>query len=166
MASRPATVCPPARAVTAWIGRPIEIICSPSRAIGWEEWPAARVEFPSIRNSTPQIPSYAGIRTFSEDSDQSVQVYYDYVNRANVVAGRPDDTNIKTFDFDYKYHVKMTDRHDVVAGAGFRNYTTQADYWFTPQDFSFKIISYFIQDTITLREDFLYPDGGMQIRKR
>ena len=30
----------------------------------------------------------------------------------------------------------------------------------TPQDFSFKIISYFIQDTITLKEDFLYTTVG------
>jgi len=99
-------------------------------------------------------------RTFSDDSDQSVQVYYDYTNRTSVVSGRPDVTNIKTFDFDYKYHVNIADRHEVVAGAGFRNYTTQADYWFTPQDFSFKIISYFIQDTITLKEDFLYTTVG------
>jgi iron complex outermembrane recepter protein len=99
-------------------------------------------------------------RTFSEDSDQSVQFYYDYVNRANVVSGRPNDTNINTFDFDYKYHIKMMDRHDVVAGAGFRNYTTQGDYWFTPQDFSFKIIRYFAQDTITLKEDLLYATVG------
>jgi iron complex outermembrane recepter protein len=98
--------------------------------------------------------------TFSEDSDQSVQFYYDYMNRANVVAGRPNDTNVKTFDFDYKYHLKMMDRHDVVAGAGFRNYTTQADYWYTPQDYSFKIIRYFIQDTITLREDLLFLTVG------
>jgi iron complex outermembrane recepter protein len=96
----------------------------------------------------------------SEDSDQSVQFYYDYTNRANVVSGRPNDANINTFDFDYKYHVKLRDRHDIVAGAGFRNYTTQADYWFTPQDFSFKIIRYFIQDTITLRDDFLYLTVG------
>ena len=56
-------------------------------------------------------------RTFSEDSDQAVQVYYDYVNRSSVVSGRPDVTNINTFDFDYKYHIKMADRHDIVAGA-------------------------------------------------
>ncbi len=99
-------------------------------------------------------------RTFSEYSDQSVQVYFDYLDRDCVVASRPDVTNVDTFDFDYKYHINMADRHDVVLGAGFRNYTTQADYWYTPQDFSFKIISYFIQDTITLKEDFLYTTVG------
>jgi iron complex outermembrane recepter protein len=97
---------------------------------------------------------------FSEDCDQSVQFYYDYMNRANVVAGKPNDTNVRTFDFDYKYHLKMMDRHDVVVGAGFRNYTTQGDYWYTPQDYSFKIIRYFIQDTITLREDLLFLTVG------
>ena len=97
---------------------------------------------------------------FSEDSDQSVQVYLDYLDRDCVVAGRPDVTNVDTFDFDYKYHINMADRHDVVAGAGFRNYTTQADYWYNPQDFSFKIIRYFIQDTITLKEDLLYLTAG------
>ena len=99
-------------------------------------------------------------RKFSEDSDQSTQVYYNYVNRTCVVAGILDNTNINTFDFDYKYHVNIADRHDVVVGAGFRNYTTQADYWYSPQGFDFNITNWYVQDTITLKKDFLYTTAG------
>jgi iron complex outermembrane receptor protein len=99
-------------------------------------------------------------RTFSEDSDQTVQLYHDYVNRANVVSGRPNVTNINTFDFDYKYHLNLANTHDIVAGTGYRNYCTQADYWFTPQNYSFDIISYYIQDTITLQKDLLFTTVG------
>jgi iron complex outermembrane recepter protein len=98
-------------------------------------------------------------RKFSEESDQSIQMYYDYFNRTEIAPQAIQ--NVKTFDFDYKYHVNLADRHDVVVGGGYRNYSTVGEwYMLNPNAFSFKIISYFVQDTITLRADFLYTTFG------
>jgi iron complex outermembrane recepter protein len=126
----------------------------------WLGGSSSTVEMPTTLDAANTLLRWN--RTFSETSDQSVQVYYDYFNRAfTSFKNLPVNNNAKTFDFDYKYHINLNDRNDVVAGAGYRNYTTfENPDAYNPSACSFKIITYFVQDTITLRENLLYTTFG------
>lgn len=97
-----------------------------------------------------------------DDTDWSVQTYWDEYYR------RTSDSFVgqDVFDLDYQYHTKLGRYHDVVVGAGFRNYSTISEFGAgSPVDISptrenFDIISYFVQDTIELLDDTLYATVG------
>ncbi|MBN1591274.1 MAG: TonB-dependent receptor [Pirellulales bacterium] len=105
-------------------------------------------------------------RQLSDDEDWSVQMYYDNFKRT-LTGPLPRMLNLDTFDLDTQYHTKLGDRHDVVCGFGYRSYESTeiesgATTFVPPRD-AFKIISYFVQDTIELRPDYLFLTAGIKL---
>lgn len=107
--------------------------------------------------------------TMSETSDWSVQMYYDqftrFIGDGGVSSGS--DIGQEVFDLDTQYHTRWGQDHDIVCGFGFRNYATRMESVsgasaidFVPNRDTFDIISYFVQDTITLVDDRLYTTLG------
>ena len=105
-------------------------------------------------------------RKLSDQRDWSVQLYYDGFKR-NTTRTAMQKIILNTFDFDAQYHAMLGSRHDVVCGFGYRNYETSEDdsgliYFNPPQD-TFDIISYFIQDTITVQPDRWFLTAGIKL---
>ncbi len=107
--------------------------------------------------------------TLTETSDWSVQMYYDQFDRSRAGAGFVGGSQIgqEVFDLDTQYHTQWRQDHDIVCGFGFRNYSTRVvttpgatAVEFNPPRDNFDIISYFVQDTMTLVDDRLYTTLG------
>jgi iron complex outermembrane receptor protein len=71
-----------------------------------------------------------------------------------------------TFDLDFQCQTKLSCRHNAVWGFGYRNneifFGDTFPFSYDPNLQSYDIISYFIQDTIMLREDELYLTLGVK----
>jgi len=105
-------------------------------------------------------------RKLSDDTDWSVQMYYDDFMRT-LTRSYTRIINLDTFDLDAQYHTKVGSNHDIVCGFGYRNYKSLAiEIGFTqfipPLD-TFDIISYFVQDTIELQPDRLFLTAGIKL---
>jgi iron complex outermembrane receptor protein len=96
-------------------------------------------------------------RSFSERSDMELQLYYDrFARDIFQVGGR-----IDTFDADFRHHLAIGKRHDIVWGSGFRvvrhtsidSNATAAR--FIPMKESTRLFNVFVQDEITLVKDRL-----------
>ena len=105
-----------------------------------------------------------------QDSDWQVQLYYDQFDRYDDYPPYYVDTNTqhRAFDLDMLYHTHWRQRHEIVCGFGFRDYHagiigTGLGSYFTPQRDQYDIISYFLQDTYTVSEDFLYLTLGSKM---
>lgn len=96
----------------------------------------------------------------AEDSEVSLQVYWDYVLRNNIVL----DSKINTFDIDAQHAFSWGDRHEIVWGAGYRliSYDTDGTAYlnYTPSSRYDNLYSLFAQDKIALIEDTLYLTLG------
>ena len=84
--------------------------------------------------------------------ESTIQAYYDYQRRDEEQGFR------HTVDLDYQYHFPAMGRHDLSAGAGYR-YThddIQGEPFLTlePHDKSYQLFSGFIQDEITLADQW------------
>jgi iron complex outermembrane receptor protein len=96
----------------------------------------------------------------SEDSDWSLQAYYDSFERVDfdVSDGQ------QTFDLDFQYRFPMGQRHNVICGAGFRDIDQHFFGTFTVETIpplrSTDLYSCFVQDEITLEEDRWYLIAG------
>lgn len=98
-------------------------------------------------------------------SDYSFQAYFDYVNRKFGDVGASMRT--QTFDLDFQHNLKLSERHDITWGLGYRNigsdYTNSFYIGYTPEDFSTNIFSGFVQDKITLLPEELYFTLGTKL---
>jgi len=87
-------------------------------------------------------------RTFSPNSDISIQSYYDAYNRYEEGGLE----NRKTFDLDFHHHFAAGPRNDIVWGLGYRvtgdNLGPEFSKIFTPQQRTDHLYSAFIQDEI------------------
>ncbi len=95
--------------------------------------------------------------TYDEDTDWTLQAYYDMWSRAAVMQTEL----VKTFDVEFQYRFRMTERQQITCGCGFRNvdsywpggdtFTTYfpAPYWTTNYS------NEFAQDEITIVDDRL-----------
>ena len=97
--------------------------------------------------------------TLENDSDWSLQWYYDDAERHGQVL--PLVLDYQTFDLDFQYHFLLGENHSIICGAGYRNYNIQTRpipfcLEFTPNDQTDDLYSCFIQDQMTLRPDLLY----------
>jgi iron complex outermembrane recepter protein len=95
-----------------------------------------------------------------DQSDWSLQAYYDRYGRES----QPVDFEQETFDLDYQYRFPLGQRHNVICGAGYRQIE---DFFFgnfgvsaNPESRSTNLFSYFVQDEITLIEDWWYLTMG------
>jgi len=99
-------------------------------------------------------------RKIDDESDFSVQFYYDHFdqlrNREVLVENYHD-----ALDLDCQYRFPLGNDHSVVTGFRYRTVSTvfnseELFLPFFPNSYNFDRISYFVQDTITLSEDFSY----------
>lgn len=104
-------------------------------------------------------------RTFSEQSDLSVQLYYDHIGRNDQVLEQRRDT----VDFEAQHRFSPVDGHDLVYGVGSRIYwddIQDADYFnvsVSPSNKTVNLYTGFIQDEITLVEDTLRLIAGAKV---
>ncbi len=100
-------------------------------------------------------------RKFGEDSDLSLQVYYDHTGRN--IPGTYDESR-DTFDVDFQHHSRIGERNDFLWGAGFRNTSDSIGNTlfatFTPDHRVDQTFSLFVQDRITLQSDKLFLTVG------
>ncbi|MCF7972554.1 MAG: TonB-dependent receptor [Phycisphaerae bacterium] len=94
-------------------------------------------------------------RAYSDDSDVSLQFYYDRTERDSTALGETRDT----FDFDFQHHINPGGMHHLMWGLGYR-YTgdhTTGSYTITfdPSSHKEEVFSGFVQDQVTLVEDVL-----------
>jgi iron complex outermembrane receptor protein len=106
--------------------------------------------------------------TLSDDSDYSLQFYYDRADRENrnLTFGQ----QIDTCDVDYRYHFPFGYRHNIVCGAGYRTVsdkltplTSPTVVFFEPGSRSYYMASVFVQDEIALVHDELYLTLGTKL---
>jgi len=102
-------------------------------------------------------------RVLSDDSDWSVQLYYDRTEREFQVGGFGEDRD--TFDVDFQHRLPLGWCHSIIWGAGYRNTRDQIRnspfvLGFNPTRRADDLFSYFVQDEIALREDLWYLTVG------
>jgi iron complex outermembrane receptor protein len=112
--------------------------------------------------------------TFSEDSDTSVQMYYDRTHLVDPIpasvagaitlapAGLLTD-NLDTFDLDFQHHFHLASWNNIVWGLGYR-FTHEVDknapgLAFFPPTLDHNLFSAFLQDEITLRDNLFLTLG-------
>ena len=106
-----------------------------------------------------------------ETSSWAVQLYYDHQERADTNPFTGVEIEQDAFDFDTQYTTFLNDYNEVVCGFGYRQYSTLAAGQptglvnFVPETDKFKNVSCFLQDTITLREDFLFATLGCKLEE-
>ncbi len=94
-------------------------------------------------------------RFFSDSSDISLQMYYDWTKREINVGGEERDT----FDLDFQHHIRLNSRNDFLWGLGYRYTADSFDESTTaalePSSRSDHLFSLFIQDEMELIEELL-----------
>jgi iron complex outermembrane receptor protein len=105
-------------------------------------------------------------RTFDEESDMSLQVYYDRTDRRRFNF----DQNINIFDVDFQHRRQLGLYHNVISGAGYRSIWDSLPTTALPPQVStdpvkrtIQLVSAFIQDEMTLMEDALYLTLGTKL---
>jgi iron complex outermembrane recepter protein len=104
---------------------------------------------------------------FSEDSDWTLQTYYDSFSRSST----EQTETVKTFDVDCQYRFRPMDRHTVTCGADFRNvesYYAGGDSfttWYPYPYFTTNYASQFVQDEMTVVEDRLAFTLGIKLEE-
>ena len=105
-------------------------------------------------------------RVFSDDSDVSLQVYYDRTDR--ITSGFDQATN--TIDIDFQHRFQAFDYHSVIWGLGHRNIwdilkndQSPAFIAVDPERRKLEWYSAFVQDEITLLTDKLYLTLGTKL---
>jgi iron complex outermembrane receptor protein len=95
-----------------------------------------------------------------DDSDWSLQTYYDRYGRRSPVM----DLEQETFDLDLQYRFPLGEWHNVICGAGYRqiddHFFGDLNLAFDPRFRNTNLFSCFFQDEITLEEDLWYFIAG------
>ena len=102
-------------------------------------------------------------RNLGEDSDWSLQAYYDRTERHYTISGFGEDRD--TIDVDFQHRLPVGSIHNLIWGVGYRNSrdeTQGSPFYieFDPPTRADDMFSYFLQDEITLREDEWYLTVG------
>jgi iron complex outermembrane receptor protein len=101
-------------------------------------------------------------RTYSAQSDMSLQVYYEGDNRNDRVLG----AFAQSLDFDFQHRFRFSTRHDIIWGLGYRR--TQSTFAntlqtsFLPPSQGGSLFSEFVQDEIALVPDRLHFVAGIR----
>ena len=104
-------------------------------------------------------------RKLGDESDCSIQLYWDHTQQTNEPPNYDSlFQGCDTFDLDFQHRFPIGHRHSLIWGFGYRNTQNLVDGHYTmsfvPPTRSFDIISYFVQDQITLSPDLLYLTLG------
>ena len=102
-------------------------------------------------------------RTLGDESDYSIQFYYDRTERHHTLLPFAQDVDICDLDFQHRFPLGR--RHAVIWGFGYRNTHCefQGDPYYinyVPRQRTDNLFSYFVQDQITLVEDHWYFIAG------
>ena len=102
-------------------------------------------------------------RILDEDSDWSLQTYYDRTERDFENLGFCEERD--TFDVDFQHRFRFRENHSLIWGVGYRNSRDKIQSApfvlnFQPPERADDLFSYFLQDEITLSEDLLYFTVG------
>lgn len=99
-------------------------------------------------------------RAWSETSTSTLQVYYDRHERDEIVLTQ----SFGTFDIDFQHQLLLGERHNLIAGFGYRRIEEEFRNSFTisvrPAEWEQDLYSAFIQDEITLIADRLQMTIG------
>lgn len=91
-------------------------------------------------------------KTLSADSDFSLQAYYDYQQHEFF-----HPASFHQFDLDFQHHLRLTSRHDLMWGGGYRfvqdRLSENAYYQYQPANRAYQLFSGFLQDEMTLIPD-------------
>jgi iron complex outermembrane receptor protein len=105
-------------------------------------------------------------RTLDEESEMSLQVYYDRTDRRRFSF----DQNINIIDVDFQHRKRLGLYHNVIWGAGYRSIWDNLPTTSLPSQVSvdpvqrtIHLVSAFIQDEITLIDDALYFTLGTKL---
>ncbi len=94
-------------------------------------------------------------RFFSDTSDMSLQIYYDRARQLQAVLSETRDTH----DFDFQHRFSPWDKHELIWGMGYRitSDNTKSSYMISayPKSRTDDLLSAFMQDDITILEDYL-----------
>lgn len=102
-----------------------------------------------------------------EDSDWTLQTYYDQFDRGTIL----NSEKVKTGDVDFQYRFRLSERHSITCGAGYRyiHCFCPSESPFTssiqPPDQSLYLSSQFLQDEITLSPDLWTLTLGCKIEQ-
>ena len=100
---------------------------------------------------------------FSKRCDTTVQVYFDRYRRD----GPESDETRNTVDFDFQNHIRLSERHDLIWGLGYRHTWDETqgtiDQAFVPASSEGDLFNLFLQDEITLKRDRLYVYLGSKL---
>jgi iron complex outermembrane receptor protein len=103
-------------------------------------------------------------RTFSEDSDLELQVYWDRTHRRIPALF---EEHLDTLDLDFQHQFPLAGRHDVVWGLGYRRYHDRVGnspgLAFLPARRDFDLLSLFAQDEVSLLDDRLALTVGTKL---
>ncbi len=131
---------------------------------------AVPLQFPPIMRVYRADPEMAGghllgrwTRTYSDDADMALQVYYDDTWREDAAV----EERRHTADVDFQHRLRLSPHHELLWGLGYRYTTddTQGSFAFLmdPESRTEHIFSVFVQDTITLVEDRLRLTLGSKV---
>lgn len=117
--------------------------------------------------------------TFSDDSDTSLQLYYDRTHLAQPFAAIPATTfppisdfpagdlidNLDTYDLDFQHRFHLGERNNIVWGLGYRftreiDEDTSEQVQFQPPDLDQNLFSGFAQDEIQLHKNIFLTVGS------
>jgi len=102
-------------------------------------------------------------REYSDNSDISLQFYYDRTERYATVLGESRDT----FDVDFQHRFQLAEAHNLVWGLGYRHTSdnTIGSYTITfdPSSRKEEVLTGFVQDEVTLVEDLLKWTVGTKV---
>lgn len=101
--------------------------------------------------------------TFSSRSDTTFQFYFDNYTRTNPQVSE----NRHTIDFDFNQHLAWGSRQDLIWGAGYRRTSDRTvgsiDGAFFPPNTNLQLLTFFVQDTITLLTDRVFLTAGTKV---
>ncbi len=106
-------------------------------------------------------------RTMDDDSDCSLQAYYDVYNRTGLSL----DQHVEVFDIDFQHRLPVGQRHKVVWGLSYRRIYDCLEtippgvIVITPTMATNQLFSGFVQDEVALCQDALYLTVGSKLEK-
>ncbi len=101
--------------------------------------------------------------TFSQSSDMSLQIYYDYSRSVSDYLEHFKHA-VRTFDVDFQHRFGLGARHEIIWGLGFRHISTDvsntSNIIFDPEDRDTRLYSGFVRDEIQLSGESLKLELG------
>lgn len=100
-----------------------------------------------------------------KDSDITLQVYYDLVNRENVMG----KGHTQTFDVDFQHNVALNDRNDLTWGLGYRfinsGFSNSFYISYLPDNYYSSLFSTFVQDRFAIIPEKLHLTVGTKLER-